>query len=324
MRPIAPSLTILSVLLVSFIISSTARGQQVLVYDPSVQQNIGEQAAIDAGYTVTAVVSDVAFDLEVSTGTWDLISIDVPSSGMTQTVVDAVANHIAAGGKAMIGFWNLDAAIGDGLRTAFQVETAVDYTFPLPIYAWDVSHPIFTVPNLIASPIPIGQDAWADDGDRMTAAATSVELGGFVDTATTGEAAIILGNDGRTICNGFVYDSFVPTDLIPLIQNEMAFLIGGSGGGVEFRRGDVNVDGVFDISDPVFALASLFIPGSPEPGCGDASDANDDGIFDISDAVYALASLFIIGAPPPPSPGGACGTDPTPDSLDCLDYPTCP
>ncbi|MCA8961853.1 MAG: hypothetical protein KDC38_15115 [Planctomycetes bacterium] len=96
------------------------------------------------------------------------------------------------------------------------------------------------------------------------------------------------------------------------------------GGGAMFRRGDVNDDGLFDISDAVFALASLFIPASPPPTCVDAADANDDDVFDISDPVYTLAALFIPGSLPPPAPGpAACGSE-SGGSISCDTYTSCP
>ncbi len=95
--------------------------------------------------------------------------------------------------------------------------------------------------------------------------------------------------------------------------------------GALFRRGDVNIDGGFDISDPVSALAVLFTIGTPTPLCIDAADINDDGGFDISDAVYALAALFTIGSPAPPAPGAiTCGEDLTADTLECVEYAACP
>ncbi|MEM7261659.1 MAG: dockerin type I repeat-containing protein [Planctomycetota bacterium] len=98
-----------------------------------------------------------------------------------------------------------------------------------------------------------------------------------------------------------------------------------TGGAQEFLRGDANGDGVFDISDTVFQLAALFIPGSPAPDCMDSADVNDDGTSDVSDAVYALASLFIPSSPTPPAPGtDTCGEDPTDDPLDCALFAPCP
>ncbi len=89
-----------------------------------------------------------------------------------------------------------------------------------------------------------------------------------------------------------------------------------------FVRGDSNLDGVFDIADPIGQLAILF-GGAPGPTCLDALDGNDDGVTDISDPIAALTSLFT-AAGPLPSPSLACGDDPTPDGLDCSANPSCP
>lgn len=87
---------------------------------------------------------------------------------------------------------------------------------------------------------------------------------------------------------------------------------------VNFRRGDANQDGVYDISDGVFTLLHLFAGRSTE--CPDALDANDDGELNITDAVYFLNWLFIAGIPiPPPGPDEA-GLDQTADELGCISY----
>jgi hypothetical protein len=82
-----------------------------------------------------------------------------------------------------------------------------------------------------------------------------------------------------------------------------------------FVRGDANLDGVMDVSDPVTVLGFLFLGDLAMP-CPDAADTNDDGKLDVTDPVASLASLFLCGHgmhPPFPAPG----TDPTPDDLDC-------
>ncbi|MEM7260698.1 MAG: hypothetical protein AAF488_01820, partial [Planctomycetota bacterium] len=88
-----------------------------------------------------------------------------------------------------------------------------------------------------------------------------------------------------------------------------------------FRRGDANSDGVVDLADPIHHLRHLF-DGDPV-NCRSAIDTNDDGQVDLADPIYALIFLFDDGAPPP-SPGTACGPDPTPDALDCLNTSSCP
>lgn len=86
-----------------------------------------------------------------------------------------------------------------------------------------------------------------------------------------------------------------------------------------FRRGDSNGDGRVDLSDAVALLLHLF-RGGDTVHCQDAADANDNCRIEIADAIWDLAYLFGGGeAPPPPFP--ATGADPTPDALDCAEYP---
>ncbi len=92
---------------------------------------------------------------------------------------------------------------------------------------------------------------------------------------------------------------------------------------VEFRRGDCNGSGVFNIADAIIVLNYLF--GLTTAGTGpDACDPNDDGDVNIADAVFLLSSLFA-GGPLPSLPYPDCGVDDTIDALDCESYSgTCP
>jgi hypothetical protein len=88
-----------------------------------------------------------------------------------------------------------------------------------------------------------------------------------------------------------------------------------------FRRGDANEDGRLDLADVVKTLFTLF-QGGPPPACAKSADTNDDGRADIADGIFVLFYLFRQGSPPP-LPDVRCGTDPTPDALDCA-VPPCP
>jgi F-box protein 11 len=91
---------------------------------------------------------------------------------------------------------------------------------------------------------------------------------------------------------------------------------------IAFLRGDSNDDGKKDITDPIFTLAYLFL-GGPKPPCLKSADVNDDRRVDITDAIYLLSHLFL-GGPRPRDPFGACGLDPTEDSLTCWAFAHCP
>ena len=93
---------------------------------------------------------------------------------------------------------------------------------PRDVYSWNAGHPIWAgVSTLTSWTDPI----WIDNGDAMDAVGSGVSLGGFVAAAgTAGESAIVLGNGGRTIYNGFLFDDITDVNGIRLIENEIRFL----------------------------------------------------------------------------------------------------
>ena len=88
-----------------------------------------------------------------------------------------------------------------------------------------------------------------------------------------------------------------------------------------YRRGDVDGDGGFSLTDSIFLFSFLFLGGS-EPPCHSAADADDSGLLDLTDGIYALNFLFLGGAPMI-APFPDCGDDPTADGLTCESYATC-
>jgi len=87
-----------------------------------------------------------------------------------------------------------------------------------------------------------------------------------------------------------------------------------------FRRGDVNLDGVLDVADPVFDL--MYQTSGGPVHCLAAHDTNDDGVVDLEDPIHSLNFQFI-GGPPVSAPNPGCGFDPTIDGLGC-DEANCP
>jgi hypothetical protein len=120
-----------------------------------------------------------------------------------------------------MSFWTLQTEAA--LQTAFEADQITSFTSPQDVYSWNAAHPIWAG---VTSPVTGWSDTWADDGDRLDPLGSAVSLGGFVAAAgTVGESAIILGNSGRTIYNGFLFDEISATNGVLLIQNEISFLI---------------------------------------------------------------------------------------------------
>lgn len=78
---------------------------------------------------------------------------------------------------------------------------------------------------------------------------------------------------------------------------------------LHFIRGELNGDGLVDISDPIAILGYLFL-GEPPPEDIEAADANADGEVDLTDSVFILNFLFN-GGPMIPLPYPERGPDPS-------------
>lgn len=110
--------------------------------------------------------------------------------------------------------------------------------------------------------------------------------------------------------------------VIIFIGCTQSYGVGGGDEGQILKRGDVNDDGLVDVSDPIALNNYLFI-GEFRPGCYDACDVNDDSLIDSSDVIFLLNYTFL-GGEIPASPFPYCGLDLTPDSLTCNYSLSCP
>jgi hypothetical protein len=70
-----------------------------------------------------------------------------------------------------------------------------------------------------------------------------------------------------------------------------------------FMRGDVNKDGIIDMSDAVFLLNFLF-KGGPEPDPYALGDANSDGEILVEDPIFLLNYILRGGPAPESAPVG--------------------
>jgi hypothetical protein len=118
---------------------------------------------------------------------------------------------------------------------------------------------------------------------------------------------------GKVLSQSWEFGGF-GGDQVDLAGRYVGVLGGGPSSEPQFRRGDKNMDGGFNIADEIYLLAALFSGGAP-CACPDACDENDDGAVNIADAIFGLAALFSGGAAPPAPGPNTCGEDPTPDSL---------
>ena len=88
----------------------------------------------------------------------------------------------------------------------------------------------------------------------------------------------------------------------------------------DFKRGDVNEDGTFDLAVGITMLQYMFSGGVGY--CEDAYDYDDDGVVNLADAISGFTYLFLNGSAPA-EPFNECGPDPIADNLGCESYAEC-
>ncbi len=91
-----------------------------------------------------------------------------------------------------------------------------------------------------------------------------------------------------------------------------------------FKRGDVDGNGVLELTDVIRSLNFKFVGGDIAVDCLDAADLDDNGALELTDDIRSLNYQFSGSAGPPEPPGPFnCDIDPTIDDLDCQVYKGC-
>jgi hypothetical protein len=190
----------------------------ILLYDANTANNRPQAALTNLGLAFTTG-NATTFNTLLAGSSWDLVIMDVPSTEPSGGFGNLIS-YISGGGKAIMSYWTLQTQAG--LQTAFEADQVASFTTPKDVHSWNAAHPIWAGVSTLTG----WTDIWADDGDQLDPLGTAVSLGGFVAAAgPAGQSAIILGNSGRTIYNGFLFDEITDANGVLLIQNEINFLV---------------------------------------------------------------------------------------------------
>jgi len=193
----------------------------ILVYDNDTNFHRSQAAVASLGWTCT-VANAGSFNTLLTSGSWDCVVMDCPNYGPTEGWAPFI-NYIAGGGRAVMSFWDLDNDGGGGdpgLPPAFGVAVTQTFWDPQPVYRWDYTNPIFNVPNYVMDLTGLNDSGWIDNGDEL-APAGAVPVAGFSMMQDMSRCAILIGNSGRTIYNGFLFDDINDPMATALIANEI-------------------------------------------------------------------------------------------------------
>jgi|GEM_PF-6535616 len=214
----------------------TASAQTNALYlDNSTLFKIGRQALTSLNFNVTTITSAGDLTNQLATGTWDVVVIEQYASTIPTNSALALQDYVANGGAVILNYWDMDGDSYDSasltsapiLRATFGVQAAISFTNELPVYVWQPTNSVFTTPCAINGLITNGVTYWEDNGDRMEPGPASFAqaLAGFTNTNLFEQAAIIEANNGRTVCNGFLFDNMDLTNGPNLLQNEITYVV---------------------------------------------------------------------------------------------------
>jgi hypothetical protein len=116
-----------------------------------------------------------------------------------------LVGFVRAGGRALMQNWNLIA--GSYLAGAFHVEVAQHNHTILPVYSW-AGTDFFAGFN---SPLDLGplSPSPSVHGQKLQPIAGGQAVAGFIGSPANNEAAMVIGNAGRTLVNGFMLEEIV-------------------------------------------------------------------------------------------------------------------
>lgn len=202
-----------TIALLAIAILTPAYGANILLFTDLTQgTSVIPGAIVLTGNTATNASSSGEFITLINTESWDLVILGKHSGGVSDAAVTNLSNYIQNGGRAIAATWYDDA-----LRPLFEASWVGENNNAIHPDA----HPIFIG---IDSGITFTNPGWGTYNVSWTPLGTAECAG----TLGAGCAAII-GNGGRTILSGPLFDSYVNVAQGELyIANQINYLLGTS------------------------------------------------------------------------------------------------
>jgi M6 family metalloprotease-like protein len=199
----------------------------ILLFVPDDSVPSAFKTALDsAGLTYQYFTDETLFNaaLAASNPASTLAIVDsIDSSPNFSPLISFVAN----GGRAILYYWDLDQSAP--LAAAFNASVVQDIFTPVPVNDWGGSF-FF---SHVASPLALFERGYADDGDKLQPTAGGVAVAGHTTALTNGQAAVVIGNSGRTILNSMALQDATnaPAQAAQFALNEIFYLLAPVHGG---------------------------------------------------------------------------------------------
>jgi hypothetical protein len=164
------------------------------------------------GYTAHYNHDYAGFESDLRAGSWDLVLFENneelypewPTYPPT-SILDALNDYVAAGGKLVFATWGIHHYGSPPLYATLGIDWVTDDNEPPdPVYFWEPGHAAFTVPEQVPELTELTGGRAFGYGQRVTVRPGFAALAGYTTPGPDpSQAAMVLGNDNRTVFKGF-------------------------------------------------------------------------------------------------------------------------
>ncbi|HQK14685.1 MAG TPA: S8 family serine peptidase, partial [Anaerolineae bacterium] len=179
------------------------------------------------------------FEADLIGGTWDAVFVANDNYGPPSSVLTALNNYVLGGGKLAYHSWTVGTDPGNALWTTLGFTfVGNDYDPPDPVYWWDAGHPLFNNPEAVPEFTVLNGGIYGTYGQQVEPLAGFEALAGYTTPGPDpNQAALILGNGGRTLFRAFMdaqngadLDGDGRLDGVELWMNTVNGILNGFGG----------------------------------------------------------------------------------------------
>jgi hypothetical protein len=145
------------------------------------------------------------FEADLAKGPWDLVIFADDSYVVSSSTLAKLRAYVAGGGRLALHSWQVSAYPADPLWADLGVRfVADDPDPPDPVHWWDPAHPAVTIPEQVPELTRLNAGMYQIYGQHVEALAGTEAVAGYTTAPRVGEAALVIGNGGRTAFRGFV------------------------------------------------------------------------------------------------------------------------
>ena len=165
-------------------------------------------ATYSSSHSVTYTTSMTTCESYIASSSWDLVIMAIQNYPSTSTPYFNA--YVASGGKAILQDWTLDSTRGSYVGISYGIINQNSVTVS------DAS----LASGLASNPFALTNPGWSVYSFALYTSYT------YAATFSTGYGAIVIGNSGDTIVNGFLTDTISSsTTAVQLYKNEIDYLL---------------------------------------------------------------------------------------------------